>query len=775
MTPVLPVDSFIDEIRGALDAHRAAVLTAAPGAGKTTRVPPALIDRGRVLLLQPRRVAARAMAARVAEERGWTLGHEVGWHIRFDRRFSDDTRLLVVTEGILTAYLQRDPLLSDVTTVVVDEFHERSVQADIGLAMARQAWLARPDLRILVMSATLDAAPVAAFLGHAPVISVPGSLFPLRIEYAPGQTVANAVQSVLPRTAGHVLCFLPGVREIHEAHAACAELSRTQDVEVVDLHGSLTSREQDAALSDAGGRRRVILATNIAETSLTVPGVSTVIDSGLHRVARYNAERAVDALVTERITQDSADQRAGRAARLGPGLAVRLWDSRDRLRPHREAEIHRVDLSGVLLAIAEWGATADDFEWFDRPGADRIASAVSLLERLGGLADGKVTPLGSQMQALPLSPRLARVLVAGHGSFEVAAACAWLSEPAAVDLPASTSSSDLFPVIDHWSRMPAALKHVTQTLGDIATSMLDWEHREHISETELRRALFRGYGDRVARRRTGDRFTLASGHGAILGRQSRVHGADWLIALDVTASQATHASEAMIRVASAVDPEWLTPTRRELRHTLDKATGTVKAAEVDWYDAIPLREHPVAPDPAERARMLADAWLDGSKDERSDRLLRRLAFAEVETDVASLVSAAAASASRLSDLVLDEALLPWDVRQRLAAAAPGTLTVPSGRSMTIEYRDDGGVAVAVKLQELFGLAETPRIGPKHTPITFELLAPNGRPVQTTQDLKSFWERTYPEVRKELRGRYPRHPWPDDPWTATPTHRTTKRV
>lgn len=775
MTPVLPVDSFIDEIRGALDTHRAAVLTAAPGAGKTTRVPPALIDRGRVLLLQPRRVAARAMASRIADERGWTLGREVGWHIRFDRRFSDETQLLVVTEGILTAYLQRDPLLSDVTTVVVDEFHERSVQADLGLAMARQAWLARPDLRILVMSATLDAAPVAAFLGRVPVISVPGSLFPLQIEYAPGQTVADAVRAVVPQTAGHVLCFLPGVREIREAHAACAEVGRTQDVEVVDLHGSLTAREQDAALSDAGGRRRVILATNIAETSLTVPGVSTVIDSGLHRVARYNAERAVDALVTERITQDSADQRAGRAARLGPGLAVRLWDARDRLRPHREAEIHRVDLSGVLLAIAEWGATAEDFDWFDRPGADRIAVAVTLLEQLGALAGGKVTPLGSQMQALPLSPRLARVLIAGHGSFEAAAACAWLSEPAPADVPAAASSSDLLPVIDHWPRMPPALKHVTNTLGDIAKSMLDWEHREHIGETELRRALFRGYGDRVARRRTGDRFTLASGHGAVLGRQSRVHGADWLIALDVTASQATHASEAIIRVASAVDPEWLTATRRELQHTFDKSSCTVKATEIDWYHAISLREHPVAPDTAERARILADTWLEGAKDEASQRLLQRLAFAGVATDVTTLVSAAAASATWLSEVTLDEALLPWDVQQRLSSAAPESITVPSGRTMTINYRDDGGVAVAVKLQELFGLAETPRIGPKQTPITFELLAPNGRPVQTTQDLKSFWERTYPEVRKELRGRYPRHPWPDDPWTATPTHKAKKRV
>lgn len=742
----LPVDAYIDRVRSLLGQHRALVLTAAPGAGKTTRVPPSLVDAGRVLLLQPRRVAARAMAKRIAEERGWTIGREVGWHIRFERNFSRDTQLLVVTEGILTAYLQGDPLLSDVTTIVIDEFHERSIHADLGLAMAKQAWLARSDLRIVVMSATLDSTPVSRFLGDAPVIDVPGALHPLTVEYAPGQSIASGVARVLPRITGNVLCFLPGVREIQQAQADCDRLAQTHDLDVVPLHGSLDAREQDAALSHSD-RRRIIIATNIAETSLTVPGVSAVIDSGIYKVARYNADRAVDALVTERITLDSADQRAGRAARLGPGLAIRLWDSRDRLRPHREAEIHRIDLSGVILAIAAYGSSPEQFEWFDRPTAERIEAAVDLLERLGALDNGRITALGRQMQSLPLHPRLARVLIAGHGSSEAAAAISELSDDRA------------------------------SQLEQIARKQLGDDYRTHITEAELQLALLRGYPDRVARRRSGDRYTLSSGHGAVLGRESNVRGAEWIVALDVTATAKAVAlhTEALIRAASPIDPEWLSATSSELRHEFDPATGAVKALEIDRYDAIPLREHYVAPRSEERARLLAEEWLSTPIDDSVTQLLNRLKFVGTTVDLREIITTIAADAHRLSDIKLSEAALPWDVREQLKSLAPEHLTVPSGRQMRIEYKDDGSAIVAVKLQELFGLAETPRIGPAKTPITFELLAPNGRAVQTTRDLKSFWERTYPEVRKELRGRYPRHPWPDDPWTAIPTHKTKKRV
>ncbi|MFM8533922.1 MAG: ATP-dependent RNA helicase [Acidimicrobiia bacterium] len=754
MATPLPVDSFVDQIRDVLDRHRAAVLTAAPGAGKTPRVPPALVDRGRVLLLQPRRLAARAMAKRIGEEQRWTVGREIGWHIRFERQFSRESKLVVVTEGILTAYLQDDPLLSDVTTLIVDEFHERSIHADLGLALARQAWLARTDLRILVMSATLNAAPVAAFLGGCPVIDVPGTLHPLTIEHAPGQRVADAARALLPRTRGHLLCFLPGVREINDAIADCASLAREHDLDVVALHGSLDGDAQDAALSPRTDRRRIIISTHVAETSLTVPGVSAVIDAGLHKVARYDAERGVDALTTERITVDSADQRAGRAARLGPGIAIRLWDARDRLRPHRDADIHRVDLAGPILSILAWGATPDSFDWFDRPSQDRMTAAMSLLERLGAVESGKVTHMGRLLLRLPLHPRLGRVLIAARGSAEGAAECARLSEPGA--------------------RASLQLKRVANQLAESARRLFGNAQRAHIGEVELRQALLAGYPDRVARRRQADKYTLATGHGAALVRESHATGKEWAIALDVTSGRSSVATEALIREAIPIDPDWLEATHFETRHEFDRNTGTVRATEIDWYEEVPLRERPVAADPRERGRLLAAVWLERGPDEDSQRLLRRLEFAGVAIDLSTLVEQAAESARKLDEVRLTEDALSWEMRQQLARGAPATLTVPSGRDMLIEYGDAGTVSVSVKLQELFGLAETPRIGRSNTPITFHLLAPNARPVQTTQDLKSFWERTYPEVRKELRGRYPRHPWPEDPWNAPATYKTKKR-
>ena len=755
------------------------MLVAAPGAGKTTRVPPALVDRGRVLLLQPRRVAARAMARRIAAERGWTVGREIGWHIRFERQFTNDTRLLVATEGILTAYLQQDPLLSDFSTVIVDEFHERSIHADLGLALVKQAWLARPDLHIVVMSATLDPGPVAAFLDNCPVIDVPGTLHPLTIEYAPGETTAAALEVLLPRSGGNILCFLPGAREIAAAMNESQRVATAHDVELVALHGSMDGAAQDTALSPSS-RRRIIMATNIAETSLTVSGVTAVIDTGLHKVARYDEERGVDSLTTERVTLDSADQRAGRAARLGPGIARRLWDARDRLRPHRDAEIHRVDLSALLLSILAWGAEPHTFEWFDRPGDERLTAATSLLARLGAVEHGRLTDTGRLLQRIPLHPRLARILLDAHGSFEGCAACAWLSEPAPMERRPATTS-DLLPILDRWNQMPFHLRQAAQNLQQIAKTLLGNRVRDHISEIEFRRALLAGYPDRVARRRTGPQkaqtesmVTLATGHGAVIARESGVHDAEWLIALDVTSGRTSATTQALVRLASRIESDWLAPTRSELRVELDRESGAVKAHEVDWYDEVVLREHPVAVPPADRARMLAEAWTAREPDEDSRRLMRRLRFAGAGVDLDALIATAAAEARRLDDVILKEDMLPWDARQKLVAAAPDRLMVPSGRDMQIEYGEDGSVSVSVKLQELFGLADTPRIGPARTPITFHLLAPNGRPVQTTQDLKSFWERTYPEVRKELRGRYPRHPWPEDPWTAPATHRTKRR-
>ncbi|MCC7033040.1 MAG: ATP-dependent helicase HrpB [Acidobacteria bacterium] len=760
----------------ALARHRAAALVAAPGAGKTTRVPPALIDAGRVVVLQPRRVAARAVARRIAHEQGWTAGREVGWHVRFERRFTAETRVLVVTEGMLTAYLDDDPLLGDVATVILDEFHERSVHTDVGLALVKQAWLARPDLRVLVMSATFDPAPVSRFLGNCPVVEVPGTVHPVRVEHAPGQSVAQALDEMLPVTRGQVLCFLPGAAEIERVAREAAGVAARQDVELVPLHGSLDAEAQDRALRPST-RRRVVLATNIAETSLTVPGVAVVIDTGLQKVARYDAERAIDALVLERVTMDSADQRAGRAARLGPGLVRRLWDARDRLRAAREPEIRRVDLASTLLGIVAAGNQPEAFEWYEAPSTERVAAARSLLERLGALDGQAVTPLGHQLRRLPLHPRLGRVLLAGGGSFQAAAACALLSEPGTRPTGAGRGSTacDLLPLIDRWQAAPRRTRQVAEQLQRMAAGVLGSGTQPRIDDQTLCRTVFQGYPDRLARRRPQDRsrVTLASGRGAVMGRESLVVEGDWLVALDLTAGRAGAHTEALVRMAAVVEPEWIEPTARTIEHRLDDAKGTVAAFEIERSDRLVVRERPVPPDPAVRARILAQAWLSRAPDECTTQLLARARFAEIALDLPALAMAAAVDARSVGDIRVEDTLA-WSTRQALGQGAPERLDVPSGRSAPLVYREDGRVVAAVKLQELFGLADTPRVGRRREPVTLELLAPNGRPIQTTRDLRSFWERTYPEVRKELRGRYPKHPWPDDPWTATPTHRTVRR-
>jgi ATP-dependent helicase HrpB len=773
----LPIDRCLPDISAQVDRHRALILSAAPGAGKSTRVPPALTASGPVILLQPRRVAARAVATRIAQEQGWTIGREVGWQIRFERRFSRDTRLLVVTEGILAARLQQDPLLSDFTTIVLDEFHERSVHADLGLALARQAWLARADLRMIVMSATLDVGEVARFLDGAPVLTVPGVLHPLAVDYAPAQSVGDAVRELVPRTQGQMLCFLPGRGEIERAQAELTAWAAASRLDVVALHGSLDGGAQDAAIRASPGRR-VILATNVAETSLTVPGVSVVIDTGQVKVARYDAGRGVDSLSLERVTQDSADQRAGRAARLGPGLVRRLWPAADRLRPHREPEIARVDLAAVLLDLIAWGADPLAFEWFETPPAARVEAALGLLVRLGAIDRVPapcLTPLGRQLARVPLHPRLACILLDGQGAPEVAAACALLSEGLTRRSGVgAVTTCDLLPLIDRFAQQSFHVRRIADELRRIASEALNGSVVAHASDERLRHALFTGYADRLGKRRSSarDRVTLASGHGAALARESGVSDGDYLVALDVVSATREGIDEARIYAASRVEREWIVPSSTQVEHRIDD-TNRVRAVRVARFDAIVLSETPVAVEPATAAVLLRDAWLAREPDGPEAAILRRLRFASIKVDLPALVLQAAATVRALDEIDL-EAHLPFEVRRSLAALAPPSIVVPSGRSMRLEYGEDGSVSASVKLQELFGLGETPTVGPRQVPILFHLLAPNGRTVQTTRDLRSFWETTYLEVRKELRGRYPKHPWPDDPWTAQATHRTAKK-
>ncbi len=815
----LPIDSYIDHIVHEVRRARAAVVTAAPGAGKTTRVPPALLAAGPVILLQPRRVAARAMAARIADERGWTLGGEVGWQVRFERRFTAATRLLVVTEGVLTARLQADPLLSDFNTIVLDEFHERSVHADVALALARQAWRARnsstnsgatssgrassrDELRIVVMSATIESGPVSAFLDGCPVIDVPGRMHPIDVVYAPGESVATAAIGALGTTAGNILCFLPGAPEIRRTMNDL-ETQLSGDVEVVPLHGSLDAEAQDLALRPST-RRRIIVATNIAETSLTVPGVTAVIDSGLHKVARYDADRGIDSLDTERITADAADQRAGRAGRLAAGIVRRLWDPLDRLRPHREPEIHRVDLASTVLDVIAWGGDPRTLEWFDRPHDEAIDAALTLLRRLTLIEAGasgisvRLTPIGDRVRHLPLHPRLGRMLVAANGARSIAQACALLSERHLMPARTATSTSDLLSAIDDWHNVPFHVQRIAEQI--VRTSNFKLQSFD-FGEADFRRAVLSGYPDRVAQRREPGSASvrMASGTGATIASESGVREGEFLVALDVSersasvgagaaAARSSHVPRGAggrggvqpdvlprIRLASLVDHDWLEPTSSEIVHRFDRQAGRVRALRVDRYDALVLAEHHVTPDP--ELASAASCWLDARIELRPGkgdaRLLRRLQFAGREVDLGSVLRTAAYGVRALDEVKLESGL-GADAMRALEREAPETLLVPSGRSTRLDYNEDGTVAASVKLQELFGLAETPQVGPRREPVVLALLAPNGRPVQVTRDLRSFWDRTYPEVRKELRGRYPKHPWPEDPWRAQPILRGTTR-
>lgn len=705
----LPIDPHVDPIIAHVRSARTAVVVAPPGSGKTTRIPPALATAlGRTILLQPRRIAARALARRIAFERGWTIGEEIGWQIRFERRFSAKTRLLVATEGILTARLQSDPLLSDFDVIVLDEFHERSIHADLALALAKQAFEARDDLRIVVMSATIDAAPVARFLS-AEVFDIDTPRHPIEMRYRPNQTVARAVREA----TGNVLAFLPGQRDIERTMGELRDL----DALILPLHGSLDVDAQERALAPTT-RRKVILATNIAETSLTVEGITDVVDSGLHKVLRFDPETAVDHLVTERIPRDAADQRAGRAGRTGPGRATRLWDERDILRPHRDPEVRRVDLAAPALDILAWGGDPRTFAWFERPPEERLLAAMTLLELLG--AHG---PMRDLLRALPLHPRLGRVVVAAHGADDALRMAVELSE----------------------GRGRADPQHVRE-IANIARRLLGSAYRQTVDDETLRRALLAGYPDRVAMRREplSPRFLLASGTGATLAREIEATPGEFVVALEVQGE--------LIRAAQPIEREWLTPTRTEVLHTL--ANGKVRAVERVFYFEIPLREQQVPVDPVEAARLLAEAF------EPEPLLARRVAFAGVDVDWRAVGEQGGA--------------LPHDVQRAIDRLAPSTLPLPSGRNVRLEYRDDGSVVASAKLQELFGLAETPRLGAKRVPVTFALLSPAGRPVQVTQDLRSFWNGTYQEVRKELRARYPKHPWPEDPWNAEPTHRAKRR-
>jgi ATP-dependent helicase HrpB len=811
------------------------VLEAPPGAGKTTQVPLALLDAAwlagqKIVMLEPRRIAARAAAQFMAQQLGEAVGQTVGYRIRFESKVSAATRIEVVTEGILTRLIQRDPELAGIGAIVFDEFHERHLAGDLGAALALdvQATL-RPELRLLLMSATLDGERIAAWLG-APRISSPGRSFPVRIEHPPARTqetvehqLARVARQALEENDGDVLAFLPGRREIARAQALLAQTLARDDVELVALHGELSLAEQQAALAPAEpGTRRIVLATNVAESSITLPGIRAVIDSGLAREPRFDPNSGFTRLETVTIAQASADQRAGRAGRVAAGTAYRLWPQGRRLEPARTAEIAQAELSALALELAAWGVTASSsaaLPWLDPPPPGALAQAHDLLTSLAALdVDGRITALGRRMLELGATPRLGAAALRAPPELHALVADLLALMEARSPLRGTQARSDDFrarvTALHAWRdrRGSTARGEVDGgALAAIEQASKGWRRRLDVRTAAsgvpdshaIGDLLLHAFPDRIAHRDDGNplRYTLANGRGARLHENTALLGEPWLVALDLR----FEARDSLILAAAPLDPRVLErdyPAQFSRARTLrwNDERGAAEAFDERRFGAIVLERRSVPVKPADALPALLAAVRAKGLDalpwgEHARRLRARMQALRAWMPELALpdVSEAALLASledwlapyldgkhRFDALSAEElsqalaSLFDYEQRRTLDAQAPESLVVPSGQSRRLEYAEGEPPVLAVKLQELFGLADTPRIGGGRIPVTLHLLSPAGRPIQVTQDLKGFWERTYPEVKKELKGRYPRHPWPDDPWTATPTHRAKPR-
>ena len=831
---MLPIDDILPDLKRALRERDAAVLQAPPGAGKTTRVPPALLyepwlEGRRIVMLEPRRLAASNAARFMASLLGEDVGETVGYSIRFESRISRTTRIEVVTEGILTRRLQSDPTLDGVGLVIFDEFHERHLHSDLALALCRDAQTGlRDDLRILVMSATLDAAPVAKLLGDAPLVTSEGRSHPVDIRYlgvAPAgpvpEYVAAAVRRALRETEGDILVFLPGAGEIRRCAALLSEAA-VSGVRLCPLYGDLPFAEQERAILPAK-ERRIVLSTNIAETSLTIEGIRIVIDSGLARQPRFDAAAGLSRLDTVRISRASADQRAGRAGRLAPGVCYRLWTEGEQgaLLPFTPPEIRLADLSPLALELARWGVHEEaTLAWLDPPPAGALEGARRMLRSLGALDDrGRITPLGEEMGSLPAHPRLGRLLAAARQAGEVALGCdlaALLSERDILRRdhpPEHGSESDLLERLELLQRrrrrqpLPSradegacaavdrAARHFAKSLGS--------EFRPSAAPVDIAtiaRLLAPAFCDRIAAERDSGsgRYLVSGGKGGKLSPRCGVIKAPYLIALEM---EGESGGEAWIHKASIIPADVLEEIFRDSaawrREVLwDEREERVTAREVRRLGALVIASRPISPTAEEataailegvrRLGLEALGWTGASRQLAARVRFVSRAFPEenwpdfseesLRGTVAEWLAPWLSRARTRGDLArLDprealESLLDWPKRRRLDQAAPVHLPVPSGHTIPLDYAAEEGPVMAVKLQELFGLAETPRVADGRIPVLLHLLSPARRPIQITRDLRSFWDNSYPEVKKELKGRYPKHPWPDDPWTARATRR-----
>lgn len=815
----LPIAEVLPDLRNTLSRGKGAVLQAPPGAGKTTAVPLALLDApwlaGRsILMLEPRRLAARTAARRMASLLGEEVGATVGYRVRQDSKVSKATRIEVVTEGILTRRLQSDPELDGVGCVLFDEFHERSLHADLGLALTLEVQAAlRDDLRLCVMSATLDGGPIAALMGGVPVITSDGRMYPVDTRFLPGDgrlpdQAAVAIRQVLRDETGSLLVFLPGEGEIRRTQGALSGLPA--DVDVCPLYGALPPAAQDAAIRPAPpGRRKVVLATSIAETSLTIDGIRVVIDAGQARRARFDPRAGMSRLITTRVSRAEADQRRGRAGRLEPGVCYRLWsEAEDRaLSPFAPPEIQEADLAPLALDLAAWGAEPDSLPWLDAPPPGPMAQARSLLTTLGALdGSGRITPHGREMAALPLHPRLAHMILAAraHGLGGLACDVAALLEER--DPVRTSRDADLRLRLDLLHGAPARGLEIDKgALARARDTARTWRRRLGLNDTsgsqETGAVVALAYPDRLGRRRGQGGYTLSGGRGAVLSESDPLAAEDFLAVADVDGGQqnARIYRAAPITAAEIEDLFAAQITDGEVIRW-DNRSETVIARRQRRLGALVLSDKPLpAPDPSRLAEGLLDGlrqtglhvlpWDKAAEQFRARVLFLRRAEGDAWPDLsdAGLLAtlddwlmpylSGLSKLSQMKKVPLLEALkaiLPWPQQQRLDAEAPTHVRVPTGDRIPLDYTTGETPVLPVRLQQMFGTTEHPALAGGKVPLVVHLLSPAGRPLQITQDLPGFWTNSYPAVKAEMKGRYPKHPWPDDPVAAEPTRRAKPR-
>jgi ATP-dependent helicase HrpB len=816
--PPLPIDAALPELTAALAARNTAVLVAPPGAGKTTRVPLVLAEAawtkgGRILVLEPRRLAARAAAERMAHTLGERVGETVGLRVRFGSKVSRKTSIEIVTEGIFTRLILDDPMLDGISAVLFDEFHERSLDADLGLALARDAQQGlREDLRLLVMSATIDGARVAGLLGQAPVIESEGRAFAVETRYA-GRAVgaiepqiADVIMRAMRADQGSLLAFLPGAGEIRRSQTLLQ--GRTDAAtDVVALYGALSGEEQDRAILPApAGRRKIVLATSIAETSITIEGVRIVVDSGLARVPRYEPDVGVTRLETVRVSRAAADQRRGRAGRTEPGVCYRLWDEPETaaLEPFARPEILAADLSGFVLDLATWGAAPDKLAFLDPPPQPALAEAKALLETLGALdGDGRITDEGRHLQRLPLPPRLARMVVDAAATGEALPA----AELAALIGERGLGGNDT----DLRERLNGLHRDRSQRGRDVRAMAGRWAEiasssptpKQEREEQSVGALLALAYPERIAKNRGGGSgaFLLANGRGGNVDLASPLARESFLAVAELTGSAATGRilSAAPITLAE-IEAQFADRIASREEITFDAASLSLRGRKTRRLGALALSDQPLRIEPGdETAKLLAEKiaglgvgrlpWTHSLTQWRDRVMFLRASEGDEWPDLSdealantatAWLAPALASKTALGNFTADELqqalhnLLPWPLPRRLEAEAPTHFEAPTGSRVPIDYAADGGPKIAIRVQELFGLDRHPTIAGGRIPLLVELLSPAHRPVQMTRDLPGFWRGSYAAVRTEMRGRYPRHPWPDDPIAATATRRAKPR-